>query len=42
MWWAIPAAIGVAVISMAIPMTLDYLAKKKEDKNNDDGNDTNN
>lgn len=42
MWWAIPAVIGVAVISMAIPMILDYLAEKKEDENNDDRNNTNN
>lgn len=38
MWWIGPAVIALAVISMAIPMTLDYLAEKKENKNNDDGN----
>lgn len=42
MWWAIPVSIiGVATL-IAIPMILDYSAEKKENKNNDDGNNTNN
>ena len=35
MWWAVPLAIVSVVISIGIPMILDYLAEKKEDKNND-------
>lgn len=42
MWWAIPISIIGVVILVAIPMTLEYLAEKKEDKNNDDRNNTNN
>ena len=42
MWWTIPLVIVLVVISVGIPMTLDYLAEKKEDKNNDDKDDTNN
>lgn len=42
MWWAIPVSIiGVAIL-IAIPMILDYSAEKKENKNNDDRNNTNN
>ena len=35
MWWAVPLAIAAVVISIGVPMILDYLAEKKEDKNND-------
>lgn len=40
--WIIPAVIGLAVISMGIPMLLEYLSERKEDKNNDSKNNTNN
>ncbi len=42
MWWTIPLVIALVVISVGVPMMLDYLAEKKEDKNNDDRDDTNN
>ena len=35
MWWAVPLAIAAVAISIGVPMMLDYLAEKKEDKNND-------
>ena len=35
MWWAVPLAIVAVVISIGTPMLLDYLAEKKENKNND-------
>ena len=35
MWWAVPLAIVSVAISIGVPMMLDYLAEKKEDKNND-------
>lgn len=40
--WIIFAVIGLAVMSMGIPMMLEYLAERKENKNNDDKNNTNN
>lgn len=42
MWWAVVVAVLAAFISMAIPMTLDYLAdrkKEKEDKSHDEHDD---
>lgn len=42
MWWAAIIGILAPIICMAIPMILDYSAEKKEDKNNDDRNNTNN
>ena len=32
MWWAVIVAASAAVISMAIPMVLDYLAERKQEK----------
>lgn len=45
MWWAAIVAVLAAFLSMAIPMTLDYLAdrkKEKEDKSRDNKDDDNN
>lgn len=42
MWWAPIVAVLAAFVSMAIPMTLDYLAdrkKEKEDKSRDEHDD---
>ena len=42
MWWAAIVAVLAAFISMAIPMTLDYLADRKketEDKSRDEHDD---
>ena len=42
MWWAVVIGILVPIVCMGIPMILDYRAEKKERKENDDRNDTNN
>lgn len=42
MWWATVVGILVPIVCISIPMILDYLAEKKEDKNNDNRNNTNN
>ena len=42
MWWAAIVVVLAAFLSMAIPMTLDYLAdrkKEKEDKSRDEHDD---
>lgn len=42
MLWAAIIGILVPIVCMGIPMILDYKAEKKERKENDDRNDTNN